>query len=246
METVVTAVTLLGTGCGLLMWLVQTLRHRGHLAQCIQDLRRQRRLDRRLTGCVNDMERILDQMPPQTTADQVPEALAAHAHFLYGLRREALDNVIHLSGHAVRLRWPDGYLSKVTLAGRRCEVAHGALVTAFRALADATREYERGLASALRSSGDGERARSASQPVRLLDESSAAEVARLREVCELACTLAADACKLRFQSTAMFDATWPVRRSEIMPAGTDPYCGETRPLGWGGFGPQPLLHVDAR
>jgi hypothetical protein len=49
----------------------------------------------------------------------VPEALAAHVHFLYGLRREAIDNAIHLSGHAVRLRWPDGYLSKVTLAGRR-------------------------------------------------------------------------------------------------------------------------------
>ena len=144
METVITVVAFAGVLGGLFMWFVQTLRHRSHLAQCVQDLQRQRRLDRRLTGCVNEMERILDRTPRQTSDEQVPEELVGHAHFLFGLRREAADNALQLSRHAVRLRWPDGYLGKVTLAGRRCEVAHGALVTAFQALADATREYERG------------------------------------------------------------------------------------------------------
>ncbi len=83
-------------------------------------------------------------------------------------------------------------------------------------------------------------------PVRLLDESAAEEVARLREVCERALTHGADACNLRFRSHVVFDTKWPVRRSEIMEVGQDLYGSEVRPMGWTGFGPQPMIQVDAR
>jgi len=83
-------------------------------------------------------------------------------------------------------------------------------------------------------------------PLRLLDETAAEEVARLRGLCEQGMTHAADACNLRFDSAAIFDIKWPVRRSELLDPTVDLYQGELRPLGWTGFGPQPLLHVDAR
>jgi hypothetical protein len=119
-------------------------------------------------------------------------------------------------------------------------------VNAFQALSDATREYERGLSMALLRSGDGPQARAMTAPVRLLDESAAVEVARLREVCGRALVNAADACRLPFESSATFDTKWPVRRSEVPGEHEDPYRGEHRPMGWQGFGPQPMLHVDAK
>jgi hypothetical protein len=229
------------------MWAASTFRHRRHLSQCVQDLQRQRRLERRLIGCVAEMEHLLDRMAPQEPDDlTVPEELVGCAQFLYALRQEAGDQATDLSRHAVRLQWPDVYLSKATLAGRRCELAHGALVNAFQALSDATREYERGLSMALLRSGDGPQARAMTAPVRLLDESAAVEVARLREVCGRALVNAADACRLPFESSATFDTKWPVRRSEVPGEHEDPYRGEHRPMGWQGFGPQPMLHVDAK
>lgn len=246
MDTILGIIAIGGAVVGALMWAVHTVRHRTHLSQCVQDLQRHRRLDLRLVGCVTDMERILDQPPAQATDSDVPEELVGHSRYLFGLRQEAADNAWQLSRHAVRLRWPDGYTTRATLASNRCAVAHGALVTAFQAMADATREYERGLAAALLHCGDGPDARSLSMPLRLLDEPSAAEVARLREVCERALTHAADACNLRVGSHTTFDTIWPVRRSEAVAAGPDPYRGEVKPMLWTGLGPQPLLHVDAR
>lgn len=64
----------------------------------------------------------------------VPEELVGHAQFLFGLRQEAGNNAANLARQAVRLQWSDAYLSKAALAGRRCELAHGALVNAFQAL----------------------------------------------------------------------------------------------------------------
>ena len=247
MSTVLSAIALAGSVAGAVMWVVSTLRHRRHISQCVQDLQRHRRLDMRLVGCVSEMEHILDATAAQAPGEaSVPEALVGHARYLFGLRQEAADLAVDLSRHAVRLRWPDGYLAKTTLAGRRCELAHGALVIALQALADATREYERGLATAVLCSGDGAQARAMSMPVRLLDDTAAVEVAQLREVCTRALTHAAEACNLRFESSAVFDTKWPVRRSEVPGDGVDPYHGEIRPMGWRGFGPQPLLHVDAK
>lgn len=246
MATVTQSVGCAGTVLALVMWAVHTARHRRHLDQCVADLQRQRRLDLWLVGCVTELEQILDSLPRSSSDSEMPEEVVGHPRFLYGLRVEARDNASNLSRHASQLRWLDGYFGKVTLAGERCRIAHGALIQAFEALERATREYERGLGAALRGSGDGGAARSLAMPVRLLDESSAAEVARFREVCERALTQAADACKLPVRSHVTFETKWPVRRSEIRMAAGDPYRGEVKPISWSGSGSQPLLHVDAR
>lgn len=246
LSTIATALGLTSTGLFVLMWCLNTMRHRSHLRQCVADLQRHRRLDRRLTGCVVDIERILDELPASDSLGEVPEVLVGHMHYVNGLRVEAFDNAIRLESHAVRLRWPDGYLSRVTLAGKRCELAHGALITAFRTLAAAAREYERGLAAALQTCGDGPQARALTMPVRLLDEATASEVARLRDACGAALAHSTAATGLPDRTFLLWEATWPVRRSETVTAGPDPYDGELRPMGWRGFGGQPLLHVDAR
>lgn len=247
MASILNIIALVGAAFGSVMWIVTTMRHRNHLSECVQDLQRHRRLDLRLIGCVNELERILDHLPAQAVANvEIPEQLVGHYRYLYGLRQEAADNATHLGRHAVRLRWPDGYMGKATLASKRCEVAHGALVNAFQALADAAREYERGFATALLRSGDGPEVRGLSMPVRLLDDSGAMEVVGLRRACEQALTHAADACNLQFHSPAVFETRWPVHRSETLGPDVDPYGGEVKPLAWTGLGSQPLLHVDAR
>lgn len=246
MGTIATVVGLASTAVFAVMWACNTMRHRSHLDQCVHDLQRQRRLDRRLAGCVAELEQILDVLPASRRVGEVPEELVGHVHYLHSLRVEASDNVVRLSSHAVRLRWPDGYLSRATLAGKRCELAHGALVTAFRTLADSAREYERGLAAALQTCGDGPKLRAPTMPVRLLDEAAAEEVARLRETCDEALAHTAAATALRNEAFLLLEATWPVRRSETVALAADPYRGEIRPMGWQGFGAQPLLHVDAR
>lgn len=245
-STIVAAVGLTSTAVFALMWVWSTIRHRSHLDQCVHDLQRQQRLDRRLAGCVAEMEQVLDRLPVLKRVGEVPEELVGHLRYLNGLRVEASDNVIRLGSHAMRLRWPDGYLSRATLAGKRCELAHGALVTAFRTLADAAREYERGLAPAIQACGDGPELRAPSMPVRLLDEVAAEEVARLRETCNAALAHAAAATALRNEAFLLLEASWPVRRSETVALAANLYRGEIRPMGSRGFGPQPLLHVDAR
>jgi hypothetical protein len=245
MGTVLQLIAVIGAIAAAVTWVSNTIRHRRHLSRCVDLLQRHQRLERRLTGCVTEMEHILDRIPPQAPQDRtVPEELEGHVRFLFGLRREAADNAVNLARHTVRLHWSDAYLSKATLAGRRCELAHGALMSAFQAMADAAKEYERGLAMALLRSGDGEQPLTG--PVRLLDEASAIEVARMREDCTRFLVRSADACRLRFESSATFDTTWPVRRSEVTNRHGDPYMGELRPLGWQGLGPQPMFHVDAK
>jgi hypothetical protein len=248
MSTVLSVIAFATAFAGAVMWVVSTLQHRSHLSHCADAIVRHRRLCKRLIGCVVEMEQILDRTAPQSAPGipVVPEELVGHARFLSGLRQEAEDHSVDLGRHAARLRWPDGYLAKRPLARMRCEIAHGALVTSFQLLADATRDYERGLTAALFSSGDGADARAMSMPLRLLDEAAASEVARLRQACRQELTHAADACKLRFETSAVFDVRWPAWRSEVTSREADPYEGEVRPLGWQGFGAQPLLHVDAK
>jgi len=117
MSTVLEVIAIAGAIGGALMWVASTLRHRKHISQCVQDLQRHQRLNRRLIGCVTEMEHILDRIPPQEPdALAVPEGLVGHARFLFGLRQEAGDNAANLSRHAVRLQWPDAHLSKASLA----------------------------------------------------------------------------------------------------------------------------------
>lgn len=56
------------------MWGVKSARHRSHLGQCWAWLHRLDRLDRRLTGCVTEIERYL-QRQPQLRTGWIPEAL---------------------------------------------------------------------------------------------------------------------------------------------------------------------------
>ena len=84
MSTVLSVIALAVTVAGAFMWVVSTLRHRSHISQCAQDLQRHRRLDKRLIGCVSEMERILD-----TTAAQAPGDAAVSIHIVHssgGLR----------------------------------------------------------------------------------------------------------------------------------------------------------------
>jgi hypothetical protein len=83
-------------------------------------------------------------------------------------------------------------------------------------------------------------------PVRLLDEAVAVEMAMLRETCDAALAHTAAASGIGSEAFLLHEETWPVRRSEVMALAADPYRGEIPPLGWRGFGAQPLLHVDAR
>ena len=92
MDSVGSYFGLVGAGGAAVMWLVHTVRHRQHLSQCVQDLQRHRRLDRRLVGCVTEMEWILDDLPAAASAAEIPEELVGHARYLFGLRQEAADN----------------------------------------------------------------------------------------------------------------------------------------------------------
>jgi hypothetical protein len=63
MASLLNVIALVGAVFAAVIWIVTTIRHRNHLSQCVQDLRRHRRLNLRLIGCVNDIERILDRLP---------------------------------------------------------------------------------------------------------------------------------------------------------------------------------------
>jgi hypothetical protein len=149
MSTILSAIALAGTLAGAVMWAVSTLQHRRHISECADALVRHRRLNKRLFGCVAEMEHILDTTAPQRRTSRSSQKNWLGMLGLFGLRQEAEDHVADLGRHAVRLRWPDGYLAKTPLARKRCELAHGALVSAFQSLEDAIREYERGLTAAL-------------------------------------------------------------------------------------------------
>ena len=78
MSTVLEVIAIAGAIAGALMWFASTLRHRRHISQCVQDLQRHQRLDRRLIGCVSEMEHILDRTPSQEPDElSVPEELAS-------------------------------------------------------------------------------------------------------------------------------------------------------------------------
>lgn len=60
------------------------------------------------------------------------------------------------------------------------------------------------------------------KPVRLLNESAAEEVARLRENCDVALAHTVAAMRVRNEAFILLEATWPVRRSEAAALRADP------------------------
>lgn len=142
------------------------------------------------------MERVLDRLEPPASEEEVPEELVSHVRYCSscGEKRETTQgnshgmqfNFVGLTATCPPRAWQ----------GERCQLAHGSLIKAFQALAEASREYERGLRRALQTCGDGPDARPLRTPVRLLDEEGAEEVARLRDDCGSALTETADALRL--------------------------------------------------
>lgn len=128
------AITLLGAVTG---WIAQWARHRSHLQQATQDLRRFHRLSCRLSGCVWELHQYLaGRVEPQV---DVPEPIVGHTGYLFGLRQESKDYASEAGRHSVRLRWPDSYLTRLTPTARRCELVMEKLRVAGESLAQACR-----------------------------------------------------------------------------------------------------------
>lgn len=172
-------------------------------------------------------------------------ALGQH-RYLFGLRQELVDLTSELGRHTHRLRWPDGYLTRETLAGKRCTLAHEALARSTSAMGAAAREYDGMLADILNQGRSTLRAsHTHDAALLLLGKSDTAQLHRLRTECQEAMRAAGDVLAPGARQWNTIDCTWPIWRSEL-PAGDDPYRGEVRPMAWTGFGDQPLIHVDAR
>lgn len=184
---------------------------------------------------------LTDQVEPQT---ELPEPIVGHMVYLFGLRQESEDHASRVGRHSVRLHWPDSYLPHWTSTAKRCELAMQQLRIAGESLAQACRLYEKGTAAALLSGGL--RADQLTDPVALLDEASASELARLRTRFDEAFRAAADICRLGGWAVTMYEAKWPIRVSELPDSAGELYRGEVMPMGWIGLGSQPILHVDAR
>jgi hypothetical protein len=231
---------------GLLMvvagWIVQWVRHRAHLQQAAQDLWRFHRLSCRLGGCVWELHSYLvGQFEPQV---DVPELIVGHTRYLFGLQQESGDYASQAGRHSVRLRWPDSYLSHWTSTAKRCELIMEKLRVAGESLAQACRLYDMGAMAALQAGGP--RANQLAAPVALLDDASAGELARLRNSFDEAFRAAADICGIKGWAWTMYEAKWPIRISELPDSAGTLYRGEVSPMGWAGFGSQPILHTDAR
>ena len=205
------------------------------------------RLNRRLRACVTDIELYLERGHPMVPG-MIPEQVVGHMRYLNGIRQECRDLASELGRHSVRLRWPDGYLNRVTLAGRRCETAHTGLGRAAESLALAAREYERMFGVVVnRHSADPAIATipGPAETLCLLDQAAAAELTAFRESFAEGVRAVSDVLYPGDRRNITIDGTWPIYRSEV-DREADHYQGEVRPMAWTGFGDQPLTHVDAR
>jgi hypothetical protein len=205
------------------------------------------RQSRWLRACVTDIEVFVEQGYP-THPGMIPEPVVGQLRFLFGIRQECRDLASETGRHPVRLRWPDGYLGRTTLAGRRCEAAHHGLQKAAEALALAACEYERmfGTVVAQQSSESAPAALlGLPEPLRLLDPGAAAELAGFRDSFAEGIRIVSDVLYPGDRRNNTIDATWPIYRSEIV-RDVDHYQGDVRPLAWTGMGDQPITHVDAQ
>jgi hypothetical protein len=227
--------------CG---WIVQSLQLRSHLSQAVQDLRRLHRLSRRLGGCVWELNQcVASQLKP---IEEVSEPIICHVAYLFAIRQECGDLASQAARHSVRLRWADGYLSRRSLAAKRCELANENLRIAASALADACKVYERNIGQSLMSGTPSTSDIRPAAPITLLDEVSASQLAQIRVCFDEAVRALADVTGLRDWTVTMHESMWPIRHSELPASAGELYGGEIRPMGWTGFGSRPIIHVDAR
>ena len=248
-EAVPTIVGVLGLCAAVAGWVALTFEravHRSHLGQATQDHRRLHRLSARLAGCVVELERMLEDGLPVPGPGLLPDSVAGHMVYLFGLREECEDFRSRARSHNARISWPEAYLQRASLSARRCAAAQAALAQAADALGGAVRVYEEGFVVAHRERAGTGGDRAPAQPLLLLSDESVSEVIAHRKAFDEQMRLVAEHTHLRHPFFEHYRCAWPALRSEMQGFGDDPYGGEVRPMGRQGFGPVPVLHPDAR
>jgi len=244
--TAIAVITLCGAAATGAALLVERSVHRSHLAQAGRDHRRLHRLSKRLAGCAVDLERMLEAGVSPTGSDTVPDSVAGHLVYLFGLRDESDLFVDRARSHGARLTWPHGYLRRRGLTARRCLAAHAALASAAEALSTAARAYEQDFVAAYKKLGGHPGHRTPAEPLLLLSMKRAHEIVAAREAFDEQMQLIATHTANRHPFHEHYRCEWPAFRSELASFDGDPYGGEVQPLSREGFGPVPVLHPDAR
>ncbi|MEE6295335.1 hypothetical protein [Georgenia wangjunii] len=250
LETAVATVTGLialgGVLAGMVVLWHQHLTHRAHLQQAVQDHRRMHRLTTRLAGCVVELEQMLSAGLPSAGSGHLPEPVAGHMTYLFGLRDE-LDVIgSHAASHNARIGWAQTFLERASATARRCTASQSALDEAADALSGAARAYEEGFVAAYSKRRIGAAVRAPADPLLMLSEKRAKDISRKRVTFDEQMRLLATHINVRHPALRHYKTTWPIWTSELGAFDGDPYRGEIRPIGHDGFGPVPVLHPDAR
>lgn len=224
----------------------ERIMHLHHLHQAEQDHRRLYRLSVRLAGCVVDLERMLEVGVPVPAPGVLPDDVAGHMTYLFGLRDECDLFRSRAASHNARLSWPQAFADRVTVTSRRCTGAHAALSAAADELAQAARVYEEGFVVAYVKRAGAGADRAPGDPLLMLSKKRASRIVANRTAFETQMRLAATHLRLGPPLTEHYRCTWPAMTSERASFPADPYRGEVRPMGRHGFGAVPVLHPDGR
>lgn len=244
------AVAILGLGTAVaaaIVFMCEVISHRRHLYQAGQDHKRLLRLSKRLTGCIAELERALEEGVDFSDEGFVPDTVSGHMTYLFALRAEASDFQAYSRAHAIRIRWPHGYLAQRSPPARRCLAMYEALESAAKALGSASRTYDKAFIAAFRRPLSTESRRLPSRPLIMLTGKQAKSLVDLRAQFEEAMMIVVEHAARKARRILIVSACgWPIFRSEIPNVDDDPYRGEVRPLSRRGLGAEPALHPDAR
>ena len=245
-----TAVAVLGLGTAVaaaVVLMCEVISHRRHLHQAEQDHKRLFRLSIRLAGCVAELERALEDGIEQPDEGFVPESVSGHMAYLFGLRGEASDFQAYSRVHAIRLRWPHGYLAQRSPPARRCLAAYDALESAAKALGSAGRTYDKAFMAAFRRPSSAASRRLPGRQLVMLTGKQAKSLVASRVHFEEAMMIALEHTARKGRRAPIVSACgWPIFRSEMPIVDCDLYRGEVRPLSRRGLGAEPAIHPDAR
>lgn len=221
----------------------ERVRHRWHLHRAELDLRHLCRLSARLTGCVVELEAMLDAGWPRTRRSEVSEAAAGHIVYLAGLRTEHdlfIDRETKLLAGGIGQGIFGSYRSE---DARRCDTAHDAPSKASAALHEAAELYERGFIRALhRRQGT----RTLNEPLKLVPRAELPRLLQLRATFDRQARVVAANLRPHGERSRSTAAPGRSSFSELATGTSDPYRGEVRPLARTGFGSIPVLHPAAR
>ena len=244
--TIVGIVGLCATAVAAAAWVFERAVHQSHLTQAEQDHRRLHRLSARLAGCVVELERMLEAGLPVPGPGLLPDSVAGHMVYLFGLRDECDEFRGRSQSHNARISWSRAYLQRASPSAQRCVAAQAALAESADSLGGAARVYEEGFVAAHRNQAGKGGDRAPAEPLLLLSDEQASAIIARRKIFDEQMRLVATHTRLRHPYFAHYRCTWPALSSEMQGFGDDPYRGEARPMGRQGFGPVPVLHPDAR